>query len=104
MGTRVVYGSHRQPPRFDVAARCVPAPQVGGDFCTFREVAPGLFNLTLGDVVGPADEVDLRKFVVSEAMKLASRPQSPRENLERFRMMVAPTLQRAGGRVSLFHG
>jgi len=39
-------------PGFDIAAQCLPAKQVGGDFFDWQEVAPGVWSLTLGDVMG----------------------------------------------------
>ncbi len=39
-------------PGFDLAARCLPAKQVGGDFFDWQEVCTGVWSLTLGDVMG----------------------------------------------------
>src|SRR6185369_14974069 len=39
-------------PGFEIAARCVPAHQVGGDFYDWQEMAPGILSVTLGDVMG----------------------------------------------------
>jgi PAS domain S-box-containing protein len=39
-------------PGFDIAAKCLPAKQVGGDFFDWQEVCPGVWTLILGDVMG----------------------------------------------------
>ncbi|MDA8413214.1 MAG: SpoIIE family protein phosphatase [Desulfobacteraceae bacterium] len=39
-------------PGFDIAASCLPARQVGGDFFDWLEVCPGVWALALGDVMG----------------------------------------------------
>ena len=44
--------SYPQIPGFEVAARCLPAQQVGGDFFDWQEVCPGVWGFTLGDVMG----------------------------------------------------
>jgi sigma-B regulation protein RsbU (phosphoserine phosphatase) len=37
---------------FEIAAVCIPARQVGGDFYDWYETIPGIVNLTFGDVMG----------------------------------------------------
>jgi serine phosphatase RsbU (regulator of sigma subunit) len=44
--------SYPKIPGFEVAARCLPAKQVGGDFYDWQEVCHGVWGFTLGDVMG----------------------------------------------------
>ncbi len=37
---------------FEIAALCIPAHQVGGDFYDWQETIPGIVTLTFGDVMG----------------------------------------------------
>jgi len=37
---------------FEIAASCIPAREVGGDFYDWFETAPGIVTLTFGDVMG----------------------------------------------------
>ncbi len=37
---------------FDIAARCLPASAVGGDFYDWQMLPPGTFSITVGDVMG----------------------------------------------------
>lgn len=37
---------------FEIAAACLPAHQVGGDFYDWQETIPGIVTLTFGDVMG----------------------------------------------------
>jgi len=39
-------------PGFEIAAFCLPAHQVGGDFYDWQETTPGIVTLTFGDVMG----------------------------------------------------
>ena len=39
-------------PGFEIAALCLPARQVGGDFYDWQETMPGILTLTFGDVMG----------------------------------------------------
>jgi serine phosphatase RsbU (regulator of sigma subunit) len=39
-------------PGFDIAALCMPARQVGGDFYDWYETLPGIVTLAFGDVMG----------------------------------------------------
>jgi len=39
-------------PGFEIAALCLPAHQVGGDFYDWQETTPGILTLTFGDVMG----------------------------------------------------
>ncbi|MBK5277012.1 MAG: SpoIIE family protein phosphatase [Desulfuromonadales bacterium] len=84
-------------PGFDIAARCLPAKQVGGDFFDWLEVCPGVWSLTLGDVMGKGMAAAMLMATVratiralghnrpTEAIRLAeSALQSDMDNSESF--------------------
>jgi phosphoserine phosphatase RsbU/P len=50
--TRLLPRGYPVIPGFDIAAKCLPARQVGGDFFDWLEVCPKVWSLTLGDVMG----------------------------------------------------
>ena len=60
-------------PGFELAARCVPAREVGGDFYDWQELAPGLVTLTLGDVMGKGMAAALLMATVRAALRAIAR-------------------------------
>jgi serine phosphatase RsbU (regulator of sigma subunit) len=87
----------------DVAARCLPARQVGGDFFDWHEPAPGVLTLTLGDVMGKGLSAALLMATVRAALGTADGRGSPALTLDAVAAATHPVLERAGAFVTLFH-
>lgn len=76
-------------PGFDLAARCLPAREVGGDFYDWQEPRAGVLNLTLADVMGKGMGAALLMATARTAMRIAGREDSPGAVIKR----VAATLE-----------
>jgi serine phosphatase RsbU (regulator of sigma subunit)/CHASE3 domain sensor protein len=87
----------------DVAARCLPARRVGGDFFDWHEPAPGVLTLTLGDVMGKGLSAALLMATVRAALDTADGRRSPAQTLDAVAAATHPVLERAGAFVTLFH-
>jgi serine phosphatase RsbU (regulator of sigma subunit) len=89
---------------FDLAARCVPSHEVGGDFYDWQEVAPGDVELTLGDVMGKGMAAALLMATLRATLRAVthSNPQ-PASALDIVHAALAPDLERTGSFVTLFH-
>ncbi|MCM2356672.1 MAG: SpoIIE family protein phosphatase [Geobacteraceae bacterium] len=64
--------SYPQIPGFDVAARCLPAKQVGGDFFDRQEVCLGVWSLSLGDVMGKGMAAAMLMATVRASLRSAA--------------------------------
>ena len=60
-------------PGFDVAARCLPAYQVGGDFYDWQETAPGFFSRYLGDVMGKGPAAAMLMATVRASLRAVAQ-------------------------------
>jgi serine phosphatase RsbU (regulator of sigma subunit) len=90
-------------PGLDVAARCLPARRVGGDFFDWHEPAPGVLTLTLGDVMGKGLPAALLMATVRAALDAVEGGRSPAQTLDAVAAATAPVLERAGAFVTMFH-
>jgi len=89
---------------FEVAARCLPAYQVGGDFYDWQETGPGLFALTLGDVMGKGVAAAMLMATVRASLRAVAHAYAPAEALSLAERSLRQDLQNSESFVTLFHG
>jgi serine phosphatase RsbU (regulator of sigma subunit) len=90
-------------PGFDLAGRCVPARDVGGDYYSWMEPEPGALAITLGDVMGKGMPAALLMATVRAAVRTAAQRNSPATVLEVAARALGGDLERASSFVTLFH-
>jgi len=90
-------------PGFDIAARCLPAKQVGGDFFDWQEVTPGVWSLTLGDVMGKGMAAAMLMATVRAAIRSVARNNRPAQALQMAGHALRPDLENSESFVTLFH-
>lgn len=95
--------SYPQIPGFDIAAHCLPAKQVGGDFFDWQEVCTGVWALTLGDVMGKGMAAAMLMATVRASMRSVSHNR-PAEALRLAESAVLADLENAESFVTLFLG
>lgn len=89
-------------PGFEVAARCLPAKQVGGDFYDWQELGPKLWSLTLGDVMGKGIAAAMLMATVRASIRAAAHNR-PAETLRLAGKALLPDLDNSESFVTLFH-
>jgi phosphoserine phosphatase RsbU/P len=95
--------SYPQIPGFDLAARCLPAKQVGGDFYDWQEVTPTLFNITLGDVMGKGMAAAMLMATTRAALHAVTLYNSPGQALHLAEGALFSDLEISESFVTLFH-
>jgi diguanylate cyclase (GGDEF)-like protein len=90
-------------PGFTLAARCIPARQVGGDFYDWISPGPGLLNLTFGDVMGKGMPAALLMTTVRAVMRSVGRQTPPLVNLRYALTALESDLNHARAFVTMFH-
>jgi serine phosphatase RsbU (regulator of sigma subunit) len=90
-------------PGFELAARCIPAWDVGGDFYDWHMPTPDLLNLTFGDVMGKGIPAALIMASVRAAMRAMAGQTPPHMHLHYARAALEPDLDREGSFVTMFH-
>lgn len=90
-------------PGFDVAAQCLPAKQVGGDFYDWQEVCPGVWSLILGDVMGKGMAAAMLMATVRASLRSVGHNR-PSEALRLTESAVLPDLENSESFVTLFLG
>jgi phosphoserine phosphatase RsbU/P len=88
---------------FELAARCIPAREVGGDFYDWQLVSPNLLNLTMGDVMGKGMPAALLMTTVRATLRAVARQTSPTANIHATAAAMEADLMHAGSFVTLFH-
>ncbi len=91
-------------PGFDIAARCLPAKQVGGDFFDWQEVSPGVLTLTIGDVMGKGMAAAMLMATVRAAIRSVVQHHRPAKGLHLVENALLPDLESSESFVTLFHG
>jgi serine phosphatase RsbU (regulator of sigma subunit) len=91
-------------PGFDVAAQCLPAKQVGGDFFDWQEVCPGLWSLTLGDVMGKGMAAAMLMATVRASLRSVTQHNRPAKALQLAEYALLPDLDNSESFVTLFYG
>jgi serine phosphatase RsbU (regulator of sigma subunit) len=90
-------------PGFELAARCVPAHEVGGDFYDWQEITPGVLTLTVGDVMGKGMPAALLMASTRATIHVVARQNPPAAALELAQQALEPDFEHTGGFVTLFH-
>ena len=90
-------------PGFELAGRCVPARDVGGDYYSWMEPEPGAIAITLGDVMGKGMPAALLMATVRAAVRTAAQRNSPATVLDVAARALGADLERASSFVTLFH-
>jgi len=93
-----------QMPGFDVAAKCLPAKQVGGDFYDWQQVSPTVFYMTLGDVMGKGMAAAMLMATVRAALHAVTLYNSPAQALHLAEKALFNDLENSESFVTLFHG
>lgn len=88
---------------FDIAAKCLPAKQVGGDFFDWQEVCPGVWGFTLGDVMGKGMAAAMLMATVRAALRSVVHNR-PSEALRLAEQALLSDLDNSESFVTLFHG
>ena len=89
----------------DVAARCLPADSVGGDFYTFSRLGPGKVGVMLGDVASHGFSAALVMALVMAAAGIhAAASDRPDETLSALLESLSSELARTEMHFSVFYG
>jgi sigma-B regulation protein RsbU (phosphoserine phosphatase) len=88
---------------FDIAAKCLPAKQVAGDFFDWQEVCLGVWALSLGDVMGKGMAAAMIMATVRASMRSVAH-NHPSEALRLVESAVLPDLENSESFVTLFLG
>ena len=88
---------------WDLAARCVPARQVGGDFYDWQHSSRGTLSLTVGDVMGKGIPAALLMASVRAVLRAVGPSCSPAAAVQTAASVLASDLSRSGAFVTLFH-
>lgn len=89
-------------PCFDVAAQCLPAKQVGGDFFDWLEVCPGVWSFTLGDVMGKGMAAAMLMATVRASLRSVAHNR-PGEALRLAELALSDDFENSESFVTLFH-
>ena len=96
--------SYPKIPGFELAAKCLPAKQVGGDFYDWQEVTPSLFNITLGDVMGKGMAAAMLMATARAALHAVTLYNGPSQALGLAEKSLLTDLENSESFVTLFHG
>ena len=86
-----------------MAARCLPAKQVGGDFYDWQQVSPAVFNLTLGDVMGKGMAAAMLMATVRAALHAVTLFNRPAQAVHLAERALNDDLENSESFVTLFH-
>lgn len=90
-------------PGFELAARCIPAREVGGDFYDWQETAPGVLTLSVGDVMGKGIPAALLMATIRATLRAVTQHADPAPALALAQRALEPDLERAGSFMTIFH-
>lgn len=90
-------------PGYSLAARCIPAREVGGDFYDWHRPAPDLLNLTFGDVMGKGMSAALLMTTTRAVIRSVARDTSPEINMRYAVKALHDDLEQASSFVTLCH-
>jgi serine phosphatase RsbU (regulator of sigma subunit) len=88
---------------FELAGRCVPAREVGGDFFDWSEPAPGRVTLSVGDVMGKGMPAALLMATTRATLRGIARQNEPAAALGFLEEALRGDFERTGTFVTLFH-
>lgn len=89
---------------FEIAARCLPAYQVAGDFYDWQQLAPGLLTLTLGDVMGKGLAAAMLMATVRATLRAVTQEHKPAMALQLAEKALRQDLDSSDSFVTLFFG
>lgn len=89
-------------PGFEIAARCLPAKQAGGDFFDWQEVCQGVWGFTLGDVMGKGMAAAILMATVRAAIRALAHNR-PSQALRLAEAAILGDLENSESFVTLFH-
>lgn len=87
---------------FEIAARCVPAREVGGDFYDWQQPRQGYLTLSLCDVMGKGMPAALWMATIRMAIRAVVRGSPPAEAMKYLSAALEADLDRAGSYTTLF--
>jgi serine phosphatase RsbU (regulator of sigma subunit) len=87
---------------FDLAARCIPAREIGGDFFDWQP-SEAAAVLSVGDVMGKGIPAALLASTVRSVLRALARKNAPGAALDLLREALSQDLERASSFVTLFH-
>uniref|UniRef100_UPI002ACD84CD PP2C family protein-serine/threonine phosphatase n=1 Tax=Chloroflexus sp. TaxID=1904827 RepID=UPI002ACD84CD len=90
-------------PGYTIAARCIPAREVGGDFYDWHFPAPHLLNVTFGDVMGKGMSAALLMTTTRAVIRSVARDTSPEVNMRYAVNALHADLDRTNSFVTLCH-
>lgn len=90
-------------PGYSIAARCIPARDVGGDFYDWHFPAPHLLNLTFGDVMGKGMSAALLMTTTRAVIRSVARDTTPEVNMRYAVKALHADLDRTSSFVTLCH-
>lgn len=87
---------------FDLAARCIPAREVGGDFFDWQAL-DDVAVLSVGDVMGKGIPAALLAATVRAVLRAVAHQNAPGAALDLLRQALSTDLERTSSFVTLFH-
>lgn len=102
--TDLLPGTHLQLPGFDLAGRCLPAREVGGDFYDWTLSPTGCLTFAVGDITGKGMAAAILMATVRAVMRAVVRDSAPKEAMRYVVNGVMRDLQRSERFVTLFVG
>ena len=91
-------------PHFGLAARCVPARDVAGDFFDWQQKDDGTLDFVLCDVMGKGMPAALLMATVRSALRASAQLPSPAQVLRQVEQAIGNDLRKAESFVTLFYG
>lgn len=91
-------------PGFDIAALCMPAHQVGGDFYDWYETIPGIVTLNFGDVMGKGMAAAMLMTTVRATLRAVTLRVQPALAVQLAEQSLRHDLNRSESFVTLFLG
>lgn len=91
-------------PGFEIAALCMPAHQVGGDFYDWYETIPGIVTLNLGDVMGKGMAAAMLMTTVRATLRAVTLRVQPSLAVQLAEQSLRHDLNRSESFVTLFLG
>jgi sigma-B regulation protein RsbU (phosphoserine phosphatase) len=89
---------------FEIAAFCMPARQVGGDFYDWYETIPGIVTLTFGDVMGKGIAAAMLMTTVRATLRAVTLRVQPSIAVQLAEQSLRHDLNRSESFVTLFLG
>ncbi len=87
---------------YELAARCIPAREIGGDFFDWQAVDHSAV-LSVGDVMGKGIPAALLAATVRSVLRALARQNPPGGALDLLRQALSTDLERTSSFVTLFH-